>query len=98
MTYANASTDATAKTFVVDKSAGKVTLPKATMAGTYVVKVKVTAAGNANYNAGLKTVSYKIVVANSVLINKITTAKTSSAPLWGAEDFLYICRLLQRLY
>ncbi|MDO4805798.1 MAG: MBG domain-containing protein [Coriobacteriales bacterium] len=62
VTYANASTNATAKKFLVNKSTGKVTVPKATSAGTYAVIVKVTAAGNANYEAGSKAVSYKVVV------------------------------------
>ena len=79
VTYANASTDATPKKFSVNKSTGKVTLPKATRAGTYTVKVKVTAAGNANYKSGSKTVSYKIVVNKAA--NPITAtpvARTAS--------------------
>ena len=62
VTYANASSNATAKKFTVDRSTGKVTVPKATKAGTYVVKVKATAAGNANYKAGSKTITCKVVV------------------------------------
>ncbi len=62
LSYANASDDTTAKGFVVDKSTGEVTLPKATRAGTYDVKVRVTAAGSPNYRSGSKTVSYKVVV------------------------------------
>ena len=65
VTYANVSSNATAKKFVVNKSNGKVTVPKATKAGTYVVKVKATAAGNTNYKAGSKTASYKVVVAKA---------------------------------
>ncbi len=62
LSYANASTTEATKGFEVDPSTGEVTLPKATRAATYTVKVKVTAAGNKNYKAGSKTVSYKIVV------------------------------------
>lgn len=62
VTYANASTNATAKKFTVNKKTGKVTLKKGTKKGTYTVKIKVKAAGNKNYKAGSKTVSYKIVV------------------------------------
>ncbi len=65
VTYANASSNATAKKFSVNKTSGKVTVPKATKVGTYVVKVKVSATGNANYKAGSKVVSYKIVVAKA---------------------------------
>ena len=62
VTYANASSETTAKKFVVNKTSGKVTVPKATKVGTYAVKVKATAAGNANYKAKSVTVSYKVAV------------------------------------
>lgn len=57
----NASTDAVAKKFKVSTN-GVVTVPKGTKKGTYTVKIKVTAAGNANYKSYKKTVTYKIVV------------------------------------
>ena len=41
---------------------GKVTVKKGLKKNTYTVKVKVTAAGNANYNPATKTVSFKITV------------------------------------
>lgn len=41
---------------------GKITVKKKLKKGTYKVKVKVTAAGNANYAAGSKTVTVKIKV------------------------------------
>ncbi|MBR3316829.1 MAG: RICIN domain-containing protein [Atopobiaceae bacterium] len=62
VSYANASTDATAKKFKVDAATGKITVPKGTKKGKYQVKVKVTAKGNATYLAGSKTVSYYIQV------------------------------------
>jgi FixJ family two-component response regulator len=62
VTYANASTNATAKKFVVNATTGKVTVPKGTKKGTYQVKVKVTAKGDASYLKGTKTVSYKVQV------------------------------------
>ncbi len=62
LSYANTSTGEVAKGFAVDPATGEVTLPKVTRAGTYDVRVKVTAAGNKNYKVGSKTVSYKIVV------------------------------------
>lgn len=62
VTYVNTSTDALAKRFAVNKSTGKVALPKGIKVGTYVVKVKVTVAGDVNHTAGSKTVSYRIVV------------------------------------
>ena len=37
-------------------------VPKTTKKGTYTLKVKVTAAGNANYKAGSKVITYKVVV------------------------------------
>ena len=62
LTYANASTNATAKKFAVNAKSGKVTVPKGTKKGTYQVKVTVTAKGNAAYISGAKTVTYKVQV------------------------------------
>lgn len=61
-TYSNASNNTTAKKFSVNKTTGKVTVPKGTKKGTYTIKVKVKAAGNTNYKAGSKVITYKIVV------------------------------------
>ena len=47
----------------ISKTTGKVTVKKGTKKGTYKVKVKVTAAGNNNYNKVTKVVSFKVVVA-----------------------------------
>ena len=44
-------------------SSGKITVKKGTQAGTYKMKVKVTAAGNAKYKSGSKTVTVKVQVA-----------------------------------
>ncbi|MBR3314903.1 MAG: hypothetical protein IKG18_12275 [Atopobiaceae bacterium] len=77
VTYANASTDATAKGFSVNKTSGKVTLPKATKAGTYTVMVKATAAGDANRSAKSVTVSYKVVVAKAA--NPMTAKATKAS-------------------
>ena len=41
---------------------GKITVKKGLKKGTYKVKIKVTAAGNADYNAAVKTVTVKIKV------------------------------------
>lgn len=46
----------------VNKSTGRITLKKGLKKGTYKVKIKVTAAGNANYKAGSKTVTVTIKV------------------------------------
>ena len=62
LTYANASKNKAVKKFVVNKTTGKVIVPKGTKKGTYLLKVKVTAAGNASYKAGSKVVSYKVIV------------------------------------
>lgn len=62
VSYANASSNKTAKKFKVNAKNGKVTIPKGTKKGTYTVKVKVIARGNANWKAGSKTVTFKVVV------------------------------------
>lgn len=59
-TYAKASGSSSALT--IDKTSGKVTVKKGTKKGTYTIKVKVSAAGNANYKAGSKTVTCKVAV------------------------------------
>jgi hypothetical protein len=59
VTYAKASGPAA---LYVDKTTGKVTVKKGTKKGTYTIKIKVTAAGNANYNKLAKTVTCKLTV------------------------------------
>lgn len=46
----------------VDRSTGNVRLKKKLRKGTYSVTVRVTAAGNRNYNAATKTVNFKVKV------------------------------------
>ena len=46
----------------INKTTGKVTVKKGLKKGTYGVKTKVTAAGNANYKALTKTVTFKVKV------------------------------------
>ena len=51
------------KYFKINSKTGKVTIKKGLKKGTYRVSVKVSAAGNSNYNpSGVKTVSFKIKV------------------------------------
>ena len=51
------------KKITINKTTGKVTLGKGLKKGAYKVKVRVKAAGNANYNASAwKTVTFKVVV------------------------------------
>ena len=51
------------KSITINKTTGKVTVKKGLKKGTYNVKVKVKAAGNANYKASAwKTVTFKVVV------------------------------------
>ncbi|MBR3327075.1 MAG: hypothetical protein IKG22_07105 [Atopobiaceae bacterium] len=79
--YANASTDAAAMGFSVDAATGEVTVPAATPAGTYEVKVAVSAAGDANHEPGSQTVTYEIVVgkaANGMRVRR-TTRKVAAA-------------------
>ena len=66
VTYANASpSNYGASRFAVNRATGKVTIPKATKAATYTIKVRATAAGDANHRAKSVTVTYKIVVAKA---------------------------------
>lgn len=46
----------------IAKKTGKVTVKKGLKKGTYKIKVKVNAAGNANYKAAAKTVTFKVRV------------------------------------
>ena len=46
----------------VNAKTGKVTVKKGLKRGTYKVKVKVTAKGNANWKSGSKTVTFKVKV------------------------------------
>ncbi len=50
------------KSITIDKKTGKVTIKKGLKKGTYSVKIKVTAAGNANYKSATKTITIKIKV------------------------------------
>lgn len=51
------------KKIAINKKNGKVTVKKGLKKGTYKVKVKIKAAGNANYNASaFKTVTFKIII------------------------------------
>ena len=51
------------KKITINSKTGKVTVKKGLKKGTYKIKVKVRAAGNANYNASSwKTVTFKIKV------------------------------------
>ncbi len=51
-----------AKALTINAKTGKVTVKKGTAKGTYKIKVKVTAAGNANYKKLTKTVTVKVTV------------------------------------
>lgn len=62
VTYANKSSDATAKGFVVNASSGKVTVPKGTKKGKYQVAIAVTAAGKGSYVSGTATARYVVQV------------------------------------
>lgn len=50
------------KYFKINKKTGKLTVKKKLKKGTYKVKVRVTAAGNAQYSAAVRTVTIKIRV------------------------------------
>ncbi len=60
LTYAKASGN---KKITINKKTGKVTVGKGLKKGTYNVKVKIKAAGNANYKASAyKTLTFKIKI------------------------------------
>ena len=60
LTYTKASGN---KKIAISKTTGKVTVKKGLKKGTYKIKVKVKAAGNANYKASaLKTATFKVRV------------------------------------
>lgn len=59
ITYAKASGS---KKIKINKKTGKVTVKKGLKKGTYKVKVKVEAAGNATYDQATKTVTFKIKI------------------------------------
>ncbi len=64
VTYAKVSVSKKkyAKKFTVSKTTGSITVKKGVKKGKYAVKVRVTAAGNANYKAGSKTVTVTVRV------------------------------------
>jgi rRNA maturation protein Nop10 len=78
VTYAKASGSAA---FAVNKTTGKVTIKKGTKKGTYTIKIKVTAAGNANYKAGSKTIACKVVVADKYTNPMAVSAVARTAKL-----------------
>lgn len=62
VTYKLLSVNKKKKYFKINTANGVVTVKKKLKKGTYTLKVRVTAAGNENYNAASKTVSFKIKV------------------------------------
>lgn len=83
--YSNTSTDTTARKFSVDAENSKITIPKATKAGTYEVQVNITAAGNNNYKPGSKTVSFKITVNKVANPLNIKAKKSSNKITYSAK-------------
>ncbi|MDO4807837.1 MAG: GH32 C-terminal domain-containing protein [Coriobacteriales bacterium] len=84
VTFANASSNKTAKTFKVNASTGKVGVTAGTNAGTYKVVVSVKAAGDANHNAAAKKVSFKVKVARASIKNA-TVANVSNKAYTGKK-------------
>ena len=62
VTYKLLSVNKKKKSFKVNAANGVITVKKKLKKGTYTLKVKVTAAGNENFNAASKTVTFKIKV------------------------------------
>ncbi len=59
LTYAKVSGSSA---LTINKTTGKITVKKGTRKGTYTIRVKVTAAANANYNAANVTKIIKVIV------------------------------------
>ena len=62
LTFKKASNTKAIKKFKVNAKTGKITVPKGTKKGTYIVKVKATAKGNANYASGTRSATVKVIV------------------------------------
>ena len=62
VTYKLLSVNKKKKSFKVNAANGVITVKKKLKKGKYTLKVKVTAAGNENFNAASKTVTFKIKV------------------------------------
>ena len=62
VSYKKTSKAKNLKKFKVNAKTGAITVPQGTKKGTYKLKVKATAKGNANYKSGSKTVTVKITV------------------------------------
>ena len=58
----------------VNKKTGKVTVKKGTKKGTYVIKIKVTASGNANHLSASKVVKVKVAVSGNAT-SKVVKSK-----------------------
>lgn len=60
--YRNVSRNKVARHFKVNGRTGRVTIPKRTKAGTYQVRVRVSAAGNGSYRAASRVRTFKVVI------------------------------------
>lgn len=78
----------------VNAKTGDVTVAKGTTKGTYSAKVKVAAAGTANYKAASKTVTVKVTVAapakKTVRVKTATYAFDLPAELYGKVRIQYV--------
>ena len=62
LTFANVSTQKTSKTFKVNSRTGTVTIPKMTKKGTYLLKVRIQAAGSSPYAYGSRNLTLKVQI------------------------------------
>ena len=62
LAYKNVSRNKTSKKFKVNAKTGNITVPKGAKRGTFTVRVKVTAKGNASYLRKNKIVTFKVKV------------------------------------
>lgn len=62
VSFANVSTQKTAKAFKVNPRTGTVTVPKMTKKGTYLLKVRIQAAGSSPYAYGSRNLALKVQI------------------------------------
>ena len=82
VTYVNDSANDSALRFIVNKQTGEVTIPRATKAGTYAIRITIEDAGTTYYCSSAATVTYKVIVgkaASKVSIAAQTKAYTGKA-------------------
>ena len=78
ITYANASSDTVAKTFVVDSQSAAITIPKGTRVGTYEVSIRATSSENDTFESASTIASFNISIkyANTIKVSTKRDTRT----------------------